>query len=1231
MDQRDIIQFNCNGLRAQFVEIKQLIIDYNPVIILLQELKMKKGTKVEFRGYTLVTKHLRDESNDSISVGFLIKDGISYELIDIPCNWMVIGINIFIRRYLSVFSYYDNQRLDLLSFNQLQSISKMGRYPAVIMGDFNAHSSVWDDNLRNKIVTSNKRDKAIIQFINETDYVLMNDGRITRISPVYNSDNSSLDLTFIHKDLVQYYDWNVADVMMGSDHLACFLISKHINETVHKRIIWDLSTTDWNKFNSICAFEEFGDETDINEIDKDIERNILKALKGSTKSYEYPFNKKRNPPWWDNDLNNLRKEKNKALTRYIHLKSRESLIELKKSNALYRRSIREKKSMSWDLFVEELNENLDSKELWNRVRKVRGLNIQKAIPQMKDDQDEMVDNPEQIVEIIASFFKKVSSKDSLNSAQKNNYLKLKDNCTHDFPNMFPSLEEEFSFQELEAALSNTHDSAPGPDGFKYKIFKKMSSQLKTMLLKFYNRIWKESIRPLSWRQSNVIPFIKPNFNFTPDGVRPINLINTCPKLFDKMVNSRLIYSLEKSNSFSVSQYGFRQNKQTLDSMRVLDDYVKNALKKSSHVNVISFDIKKAFDSIWPEAVLKKMEQVMIGGKMFKYVKDFLAPRQFWVTNGGIKSSSYEVDMGVPQGSPLSSTLFIIAFQHILDVFQDVNLKVKFSAYADDLVIYLEEDDCDDARSQVQDVIEKLAKKGDEFGLEFSVNKTKFIHICKKTNGCDSGPFFIYNIQIPQVDELRLLGLIVHKKYLFNSHVEKLKLKLIKDYNLCKMLSGKSFEINQDTLRKIIIALSISKVKYCIEIYGYTSKENVHKIDVMLNKFKRLVLKSFCSTPVLTLTSQSQLPTFKMLLEKAAIVSYGKMEASELFNERWLNPRNVMIKEELSKMLLFSEDEEKMEFVEILMSKTLVSPQRRIGIQIYLNIFKKKKENIDISTTNLILNDFIATNNIDEVFYTDGSKSNSGVSNAVIFQENTVFTEILHPESSIFTAEAKAILFAVKLIKEKFSNVKCAIVTDSLSVLEELKSVKNKKNEVTARIIEESISSISFIWVPSHSNIRGNELADEAATRAFQVVIDEPYVNNKLFLSDFKWVVKKNKIKQAQEDWNFVVDNKYRNLHPKNSYEMSWPISKFDQKSINRLRAGHTYLTHSHLMNKINPPICKYCDELLSVEHMFECEKRVDFSYKTLSRDGDWKIDLFDGTKFDIIKNFLKVNDYYYLI
>ncbi|KAL4121100.1 hypothetical protein QTP88_013674 [Uroleucon formosanum] len=119
-------------------------------------------------------------------------------------------------------------------------------------------------------------------------------------------------------------------------------------------------------------------------------------------------------------------------------------------------------------------------------------------------------------------------------------------------------------------------------------------------------------------------------------------------------------------------------------------------------------------------------------------------------------------------------------------------------------------------------------------------------------------------------------------------------------------------------------------------------------------------------------------------------------------------------------------------------------------------------------------------------YTDGSKTDNGVGAAVVFKDHVSMLRLPN-FCSIYSAEATAISYALDIIKTS-RILKAAILSDSLS---SLRSIENPftTNEIARKIqnqlhnLTNSRYSIILIWIPSHSQITGNERADENARQA----------------------------------------------------------------------------------------------------------------------------------------------------
>ena len=149
-------------------------------------------------------------------------------------------------------------------------------------------------------------------------------------------------------------------------------------------------------------------------------------------------------------------------------------------------------------------------------------------------------------------------------------------------------------------------------------------------------------------------------------------------------------------------------------------------------------------------------------------------------------------------------------------------------------------------------------------------------------------------------------------------------------------------------------------------------------------------------------------------------------------------------------------------------------------------------------------------------YTDGSKQDEKVACAVI-SPNFTDSIRLPDNSSIFTAEAKAIDNALYHIRDQ-TEKQFIIYSDSLSVLRSLKNL-DYRNPLIQQILRKynylsSFKEIVFCWLPSHTNIRGNELADLEAKSALSLSI----TNLKIPHTDFKSNIHQYVMNKCQSVW-----------------------------------------------------------------------------------------------------------------
>lgn len=1222
---QDIIQFNCCGLRGQFHQLSQLIQEVTPKFVLLQELMIKKASDVKFKGYTLIIKLCGSWKNPS--VGILIADGIRYEIIDTPEDIAVLGINTFCNGPISLFSFYDSIRTNKLSENNLRLISNSGKYKPIIMGDLNAKSAMWDNNRKNMDpnIESNTRANIIINFINNSNCILLNDGSTTRISPIFNQMNSALDLTIIDEFFFNKFVWKVADCSYGSDHLPTMISSNILFESTNNIESWDMKKTDWKIFNIHCKIcDIFIDEDDIDILDERLTQQILNGLENSTPIIRFNPLRRKKPPWFDDELADMKKEKRVLLKKYVANQTKENLISLKRMNAKYKLTIVKKKRESWEKFVSE-TEDLDSKDMWNRLKLIKGSCTNKTIRNLEDDEGNIIEDRTVIANMLGSFYQSISSVESLSGPELTNLNSLRNNFSISNVDDFPELNEDFTEHELLRAIKNTKSTAPGLDGFKYDIFKKLHGYNISCLLEYYNKIWASEKRPLSWNISRIIPIPKTSNMKFPKDTRPINLFNTRAKLFDKMVNARLIYILEHKELLDKQQFGFRKNKQTLSSMLILNKDILDAFERKSHIQLVSFDIYKAFDRVWPESILQCLQRFKIGGRLISYLASFLQKRKFNVKLGQTTSENYYTELGVPQGSPLSSTLFLVAFQIILDELKLIP-DIKYSAYADDLIIYSSKANNVANKDSIQKAINAIVDKGFQSGLKFSYEKTKAIHFCKKWN-CIRPFNALENKIIKEVNSIKILGIILEKKYNFKLHINQLKLKLSKDLQFIKIISNSKYGLSQNVLEKIVTAVVVSKIKYGVELYGNTSMANKKIINTMLNHFNRQISLAFVTSPILSLSVITGIPSMENIIEKSNLMTAARMRANSEYDYPVYPTNNLHFNIHQRFNVTFADANSTL--LEVVKNRSFISPMKSFSRRICLNIFEKNKEEQSPADTRKIFRDFIEKNKFENIIYTDGSKTEDSSSYAVTTNNVILFSKKLHNQTSVFTAEALGLLKAVIYLNSHFPSVRNVIASDSQSVLSVLYHKSKKENEIIKKIMANLEENIFIVWIPGHMGIVGNELADSAAYDAHDFDVE---CENMITCQDLQISMKMFYHSKIQSLWNTYEENKLQIIHPASKMiKSNIVITRKETMILNRIKIGHSFLTHKYKLDKSQPPICEWCDQPLTIEHIFCCDS-VHVS-NLLMKYGltDFPKELFDDDKIPQIFAFLKEMNYYCLI
>ena len=225
--------------------------------------------------------------------------------------------------------------------------------------------------------------------------------------------------------------------------------------------------------------------------------------------------------------------------------------------------------------------------------------------------------------------------------------------------------------------------ASGPDCITVVVLKNCEPELSYILAELLNNCLKESCFPDCWKVSSVVPVFKNvGEKSTAKNYRPVSLLSVVSKVFEKLVNNRIVDHLEKCGLFSDFQYGFRSSRSTADLLKVVSDRIARAFNRSGATRAVALDICKVSDKVWHAGLLHKLKSYGISGQIFSLISSFLSNRRFRVVLDGKSSQEYPLNAGVPQGSILGPTLFLLYINHLPD-----DIICDIAIYADDTTLY----------------------------------------------------------------------------------------------------------------------------------------------------------------------------------------------------------------------------------------------------------------------------------------------------------------------------------------------------------------------------------------------------------------------------------------------------------------------------------------------------------------------------------------------------------------
>ena len=226
-------------------------------------------------------------------------------------------------------------------------------------------------------------------------------------------------------------------------------------------------------------------------------------------------------------------------------------------------------------------------------------------------------------------------------------------------------DESFSF--IPVSLKNILDlvknlkskSSSGADLLSNTLLKASIHLLAEPLKLLFNLSLETGFVPSQITIAKVIPLHKEGEKSSFNNYRPIAVISTIGKLLEKVIHQQLSDFLNSQDILTSSQFGFRAHHGVEHPLLLFANRVQNSLNNGKHNISVFIDLKKAFDTVNFQVLLRKLEHYGVRGKALKWFKNYLVRSQFVVVGGDVVSSILSMLCGIPQGTVLGPLLFLI--------------------------------------------------------------------------------------------------------------------------------------------------------------------------------------------------------------------------------------------------------------------------------------------------------------------------------------------------------------------------------------------------------------------------------------------------------------------------------------------------------------------------------------------------------------------------------------------
>ena len=458
----------------------------------------------------------------------------------------------------------------------------------------------------------------------------------------------------------------------------------------------------------------------------------------------------------------------------------------------------------------------DPKKFWSHVKSLKSTN---SIPNSMTFNNITYTTSRTILKAFSLFFKSVFIQ------YDSSYMP---HCEYRFtPNFVMPRIKASDVRNILRSLEPS--TSTGCDNISATFLIKCADSLCYPLADLFNISIQRGEYPDILKRDNVVPIYKrKGTKNSVDCYRGISLQPVIAKVFEGFINRALREHV--TPLIYENQHGFLKNKSCASNLACYSDFISKTFDKKIQTHSIYTDFQRAFDVVPHELLLLKMNRRFgIEGNVLRWFNSYLYNRKQRVVINGSHSDWYTATSGVPQGSIIGPTLFIMYINDIVDCVHNAEILL----FADDCKIYKDVSsiiDCD----LLQHDLNRINEWCQKWHMKLHPDKCYFMNFSLKRTHDVTSNYYIGDIPQKRVFEMKDLGVYFTPNLNFNLHISKITSKSLQMLGFIKRITRDFTDIK--TLHVLYNSLVRSRLEYCSQIWNPSAAASIIKLERVQKKY-----------------------------------------------------------------------------------------------------------------------------------------------------------------------------------------------------------------------------------------------------------------------------------------------------------------------------------------------------------------------------------------------------------